>query len=338
MYTKSYLNNYDLFKNKTLDLLLDDLTKTLSRPYIIKYIKSLIIKEKPFTLLMLDVDNFKSINDVYGHLAGDEILSLVSSKMLEFVNTKGLIGRYGGDEFLIVLPSFESKIKLNKYLNDFKEFCFLNGFYIKNKQVYITSTIGSVSYPLDGTSYEELFSCVDKVLYFGKEQGRNCFNVYKGRYHENIDITKNISSSLIDMMNKFTNKFNDLNTKDALKQSFDLIAKYSSISNILYLNNNEIISYKEDINISYNIINELYKRKDNIMICQNAEEYLNHNLNLYNLCSLNNIKSFVIISFKIDSLMHYLLFLDSNRKRIWQERELVLFMHFAKILELYLKK
>ncbi len=334
MYTKTYLNNYDLFKNKTLDLLVDDLTKTLSRPYIIKYIKSLISLEKPFTLLMLDVDNFKSINDVYGHLAGDDILSLVSKRVLDFIQTKGLVGRYGGDEFLIVIPGVESRVKLNKYLNELKEFCFLNGFYIKNKQVYITSTIGCVSYPLDGKTYEELFCCVDKVLYYGKEQGRNCFNIYKGKYHEHIDVTKNITSSIIDIMNKFTYNFKKLKFDVALKSSFDLILKYSSLSNIFYLTNLEEISYKEDINISYKLLNELYKSKDNIMICQNYEEYQNHNLKLYELCTLCNIKSFVIISFEINNCYNYLLFADSNRKRIWQERELVLFMHFSKILEL----
>ena len=76
MYTINSFYNVDIFKDKTLDIILDDLTKAVSRPYIISYVKDLIEKKTPFTMLMLDVDNFKQINDRYGHLMGERFYQL----------------------------------------------------------------------------------------------------------------------------------------------------------------------------------------------------------------------------------------------------------------------
>ena len=107
MYTINSFYNVDIFKDKTLDIILDDLTKAVSRPYIISYVKDLIEKKTPFTMLMLDVDNFKQINDRYGHLMGDEVLSIVGDRLIEYIGDSGFVGRYGGDEFLIILNVLE---------------------------------------------------------------------------------------------------------------------------------------------------------------------------------------------------------------------------------------
>ena len=82
---------------------LDALTQVYSRDAFFIYMDKLISKGKKFALMLLDVDNFKYINDYYGHLTGDKVLQDVANKMKEILSQYGLIGRYGGDEFLALL-------------------------------------------------------------------------------------------------------------------------------------------------------------------------------------------------------------------------------------------
>jgi len=87
------------------ELLTDSLTNLYTRRYIDTEIHHLLHTNKPFTLILIDMDKFKSINDTYGHTAGDQALIITSSILKSNMKSKDIISRYGGDEFLILLPS-----------------------------------------------------------------------------------------------------------------------------------------------------------------------------------------------------------------------------------------
>lgn len=87
------------------ELLTDSLTNLYTRRYIDTEIHHLLHTNKPFTLILIDMDKFKSINDSYGHTAGDQALVVMSSILKANIKYKDIISRYGGDEFLILLPS-----------------------------------------------------------------------------------------------------------------------------------------------------------------------------------------------------------------------------------------
>ncbi len=194
MYTREQLCRYPYFekvlKDKPVSGILDPLTGLVARPYIIGFAKSLIEQEIPFTFGMVDLDNFKYVNDTYGHTAGDGILQGVGEALMKFTDGYAVIGRFGGDEFLFVNIrdlSYEAK----------KGFC--GGLYwnfnvlrrtykVEGFELFVTGTSGLASYPEDADTYAKLFAAIDKTLYRGKTKGRNCYIIYVAEKHEGIEI------------------------------------------------------------------------------------------------------------------------------------------------------
>ena len=132
---------------------------------------------KPVYISILDIDEFKSFNDNYGHLMGDRIIENIAKIMKEVVGNRGQVGRFGGDEFVIVTKTI---------LSD-EDFLYIIKTIRKNiawkfedivPGVKITLSIGIVKSPNDGNMYEELFEKADKCLYLAKQKGRNRYVLY----------------------------------------------------------------------------------------------------------------------------------------------------------------
>lgn len=179
--------------------LVDILTKTYSRDVIVEYVHYLIDKEIPFSISLIDIDNFKYINDTYGHTVGDSVLQRVSAQISEFLSgVGGSIGRFGGDEFLLVLPRITEYDAVWKKCHELVA--------LINKIVFsdisglaITITMGVARYPENEKSYERLFEIADKALYRGKMKGRNCFIIYLPEKHANIVLKTEKDKSLSSM-------------------------------------------------------------------------------------------------------------------------------------------
>lgn len=182
--------------------LFDKLTRIYLREGIETIIKNeLEAKEKrPFTLILIDVDNFKTINDMYGHLFGDHILVEISS-MLKNFSSNCQVGRIGGDEFLIIdytshdydslwnkLHTLLEKIRYFNYIETYNSLDQKN----VDSDFHVTVTAGVTNYPKDGVNYESLFLKADKALYRGKRKGRNCYIIYDDAKHKNISVDKSI--------------------------------------------------------------------------------------------------------------------------------------------------
>ena len=101
-YTNDDLKMFPFFQNKEISSVIDYLTEVVNRECTINFIKSLITSKTPFSLYFLDIDNFKIINDECGHQIGDIVLKEITSILIENTKEKGLVGRFGGDEFIIV--------------------------------------------------------------------------------------------------------------------------------------------------------------------------------------------------------------------------------------------
>jgi len=139
-----------------------------------------------FGLIMLDLDYFKEINDSLGHELGDQLLVEVAQRLKRLTQDTDTIARLGGDEFAIVIPSItdvgDLEIMAQKLTEELSRPYLLPG---KEKQSYITASIGISVYPNDGDTLEQLYRAADQAMYAAKERGRNCFNFFtKGLQQE----------------------------------------------------------------------------------------------------------------------------------------------------------
>lgn len=131
------------------------------------------------SILMLDIDYFKRINDDYGHVVGDQVLERLGLLLRESVRNENSVCRYGGEEFGIIVPEFgaESASEIAERLREIVEqTAFGSG---RDQEIKITVSIGVAAFPEMASSAKELTTAADIALYAAKEQGRNRVTRYK---------------------------------------------------------------------------------------------------------------------------------------------------------------
>ncbi len=128
-------------------------------------------------LFVIDVDNFKSINDNLGHLAGDSALSAISSMFSEIFYENSIIGRIGGDEFIIFLKNINSEEFLYKKADELVR-KFRLDFVGEAQNFKMSGSIGIAKYPQYGRSFKELFINADKAVYLAKNNGKDNYCVF----------------------------------------------------------------------------------------------------------------------------------------------------------------
>ena len=147
----------------------DSLTKLLNRHTFEKKIKVLTEKQKDYTLVMLDVDWFKSINDMYGHIAGDEVLQVLASKLKESLQEDDLACRYGGEEFILVFTETtieDAYDRVESLRANVQQI-------ISPEGKPLTFSAGMANYPLHGDELKAIIAKADEALYKAKDNGRN---------------------------------------------------------------------------------------------------------------------------------------------------------------------
>ncbi len=154
---------------------LDQMTKVLNRATAIKYIKQIIYNEdeKLHVLFMLDIDNFKGINDTFGHRAGDEFLIRLAGELKNSFREDDVVGRIGGDEFFIFLRNVVEINQIEKKAQDILDIVSKAG--EAYSEAESSGSIGIALYPGDGRTVEELYTKADEALYVAKRGGKNKF-------------------------------------------------------------------------------------------------------------------------------------------------------------------
>ncbi len=135
-------------------------------------------ESKHLAVIMVDVDHFKKVNDSYGHPAGDEVLKRLASLLLEKVRATDVVCRYGGEEFLLLLPNMppaNALLRANEWRTAFAREIVQLG----DIGVQATVSMGIASSPLHGEVFAELIRCADQALYRAKEEGRNRVVLYR---------------------------------------------------------------------------------------------------------------------------------------------------------------
>lgn len=166
------------------ELQYDSLTGVYNKKTITEYAKKRLAeeKEKRIVIAILDVDHFKSVNDTFGHLYGDKVLARVGGRLKEIVGEDGVIGRIGGDEFMIVFNGLDDDQVLRGMLRAIRtqiKWEFAEDF----ENLSITCSIGASIFPVNGRDYESLFKKADCCLYIAKEKGRDRYVFFRDEMH-----------------------------------------------------------------------------------------------------------------------------------------------------------
>jgi len=150
-----------------------------------KEIKRAMRYETAMSVILLDIDNFKQLNDTFGHLFGDKILKDFARLVMDNLRAEDILARYGGDEFVILLPqtgrigarSMAERLRIN-LSNHFNNQEYYNG------KIQITFSAGISTFPYDADGYESLLDCADKALYRSKFLGKNRVYDYLDKANE----------------------------------------------------------------------------------------------------------------------------------------------------------
>ncbi len=132
--------------------------------------------DKELALLVIDIDDFKHINDNYGHLFGDQVIFRVAETIKKIVGIRGTVARFGGDEFVVLLENYDSETMEYILKTLYGEIGLL--FQDTQAGFRVKISTGIAHYPKDGRTYEELFHNADKALYMAKGNGKNNYVFY----------------------------------------------------------------------------------------------------------------------------------------------------------------
>lgn len=160
----------------------DTLTKLLNRRSMLERIEGEITRSgrtgSPFTLILCDIDNFKMINDEYGHNGGDYVLETIAQLMQKSVRKIDQIARWGGEEFLLLLPDTDTEAgrmvaeKIRGTVNE-------TPFVFQGRNIRVTMTFGISGYQ-DSCDIADCIIRADKAMYDGKKSGKNCIKHHAG--------------------------------------------------------------------------------------------------------------------------------------------------------------
>lgn len=178
-------------KSKVLKLEKDELTNLAMRDSMtglynkttaINLIENFLNNEQGETkhaLFFLDIDNFKAVNDKFGHEEGDKLIEVFAKLIKEHFRTEDIVARFGGDEFIILVKKYGSEQTLRQMSN---RLCRLIVEKSQEKADYQFSTsIGIAIYPDHGTTCDDLMKNADKALYWSKKEGKNQYRIYENK-------------------------------------------------------------------------------------------------------------------------------------------------------------
>lgn len=322
----------------------DFLTDVFTRETVVEYVNYLIGKDIPFSFAIVDIDNFKYVNDTYGHISGDDVLKQVALHLKKIIGDSGIVGRFGGDEFILV---FKNLVEYDDVWNKFHDLMVsmqrheIKGF----NGLFITLTAGISRFPENEKSYGKLFDIADKALYRGKTKGRNCFIIYLPEKHGSIQLKTKKETTLSSMylhasVFKILTKTEDYG--QAIENLFNFLSSYFMVDHICIQKGNAILHEK-----IYNLASNKEFRPFTI---SELKENLNPAMEIFYFNQVDTLSAsgrellceeykaqhiyagFVCLISDNCAGETAVLRVESTGKRVWQYGEMDIYMTAAKVI------
>lgn len=333
----------------------DEMTGLLTKQTIVDYIqKSMINKTSKLSYLcVMDVDNFKYVNDNFGHMFGDEVLITVADIIKDAVEDCGVAGRIGGDEMMIFIENVADRAELKSVLRTIRtnvEWAYKG----VRDDLHLSCSMGAAAWPKDADNYDDLFKIADKMLYRAKENGKNRYIIYTPEIHGNplentvadVPVVKNNTMGtnkehfILELTEQFLLKsiFTVQMTIDCAGPMFDLAQV-----NVLYEEpvykpmhwRADGAAYKE-FDISF-----MHTTKFRALFNEDHLAVINHTVDLefscpraYEVLKAHNVNAALIYEMN-HKVPGYVLFLkEGHSSRLWSESDKVYLNLIAKMIDL----
>ncbi|MBF8984111.1 EAL domain-containing protein [Lutibacter sp. B2] len=163
----------------------DHLTNLPNRRSFLEKLEGSIDQNKAGAVMLLDLDNFKGINDTLGHTYGDEVLKKVSQKLMNIKDKKVFISRFGGDEFLVLIEDEEDLVEIENYAKKITDI-FKNKLMIEGKEIYIGCSMGITRYPFESNEVNQLIMNADMAMYKVKDAGKANYMFFEKEMTEKL--------------------------------------------------------------------------------------------------------------------------------------------------------
>ncbi|MFD3155806.1 diguanylate cyclase [Haloimpatiens sp. FM7330] len=170
------LENNLLYQKVRESSLKDSLLGIYNRRYFYEVVNEKICNIRQgdsFAIVMIDIDDFKKINDTYGHLFGDKVLIKIVDIITNNIGENNIVARYGGEELLVYIDNYKSKSCVCDKLNDIRHQISCNPIKYNGYSQKVTASFGISYCPYNGTNLEKLIGVADKMLYKAKQTGKN---------------------------------------------------------------------------------------------------------------------------------------------------------------------
>lgn len=166
--------NFLLYRQLDEKSKIDSMLSIFTRGEFIKKLEEkLKLNKTDFALVMLDIDNFKSINDSHGHLFGDSALMQTTEIIKNLIDENDFMGRYGGEEFIIYIDNFSDQKNLLTKIEKIRRSIEKNTIEFNGSKSSVTTSFGIAIFPYDGKTIDELLNTADSLLYTAKNNGKN---------------------------------------------------------------------------------------------------------------------------------------------------------------------
>ncbi len=321
----------------------DGLTDVLNRKNITSICQHMIGQpEYSGTLMIIDVDRFKECNDTFGHAFGDQVLVALAKVLKDSVGSHGYIGRYGGDEFVVLLDVIEEEDIRNIARNI--RLGIQWAIPALEPDAVVSCSIGCARFPLHASTYDEVFSLADKCLYIAKNKGRNCYVIYKPEIHDQVivkseeeqtkkstgEIYMNIAHGAYELLTK-------LRETDNFLPLFDEIQKYGQVSRITYYDKNKKMLYTtaedlKDIRKPYLKNEDYYKyyNKSGFLLMDNVNALDTLDKSFFDMYLKNNIASTLEIDMKDKGLLCFDVYKPA---RTFKDYQILFFLNVAEVIK-----
>ncbi|MFL8673955.1 diguanylate cyclase domain-containing protein [Clostridioides sp. GD02404] len=228
------------------DPLTDLYNKKASQSLIEEYIT--LDKKRKGALMIIDIDDFKGINDNLGHLYGDAVLSEIASDLINLFRASDIVGRIGGDEFIVFMKDVS---EIRDIINKAEELvkAFERSFVGAGNNYKISLSVGIARFPQDGLDYMQLFRRADIALYSAKGKGKNCYTLYdkridKAQYitntrntYENVNIDRTFKEHITNYIFDILYESNDIEM--AVNLILDIVGRHFNVSRVYIFENSD---------------------------------------------------------------------------------------------------